>query len=269
MALTPNNQIEAILAGEDIPVSSRQLAFLKEAIRNGGGSGETFETVAEIAVGEMEQKGSIFIYVIDDVTPPTINTTETYYLNNASNPSTIVLNEDGVQAIAFNCDSIEDFSPLDEDKPILVVSWVDGECNIGSNNKDSFSNTTVKILKKVSSGGALPENVKPTYEFDFDASISDDQITFTPAEGVTYAAIAAAIAETPNVKARITLSTALGATFTANFNLSISGDDGVAYAANVVFILGSDPVAIRLSVGEDEGQTVCIGLMKTLAVASA
>jgi len=46
MALTPNNQIEAILAGEDIPVSSRSLAFIKEAVQNGGGSGELPEVTS-------------------------------------------------------------------------------------------------------------------------------------------------------------------------------------------------------------------------------
>lgn len=111
--------------------------------------------------------------------------------------------------------------------------------------------------------------LKPTYVFDFTASISSNQITYTPAEGVTYAAIAAALAETPHVKANITLPEEWGATITTDFNFSISGDDGVGYAANAVCIIGSNPVAFILSVGENEGQTICTGSMKTLAVASA
>lgn len=239
----------------------------------GGGSSETYETVTEIPVGEMqEMEGAYFAET--EAPFQTFSESEVYYLNTSDSPNdgfAIDTEDNTVIGILWNCKMDLDSDlpvPLDPSKPYTAVLKNDDTLAIVADTPD-LSNTTVKILKKVSDGGDLPENVKATYVFDFAASISGDQITFTPAEGVTYAAIAAAIAKTPHVKAILTFPEAMGLTITADFNFSISGDDGVAYSASAICIIGSDPVAFRLSVGEDEGQTVCTGSMKTLAVKSA
>lgn len=352
----------AKLAGRDVdirtmtpPVASSLTEKLMLEIADrldgmGGGSTDTYETVAEIAVGEMEGEDGHYGYSTDASEISDINPSEIYYLNSATDPSTIVQVDRDMSFIGFNLKfKFDGETPtrIDLSKPLVgVVYGEDSKAFVYSDTTD-LSNTTVKILKKVStpSGGGkfvvpitmsqqgvssdvtlnqiksafddkqsvvaqysvgtgtaeIPlidigethvlfsgfistgekveiryqtvggwsykrTQIKSTYEFDFDAAINSDQITFTPADGVTYAAIAAALAETPNVKARITLPEAIGATITADFNFSISGDDGVGYAANAVCIIGSDPVAFILSVGEDGGQTVCTGRMKTLAV---
>lgn len=352
----------AKLAGRDVdiktmtpPVASSLTEKLMLEIADrldgmGGGSSDTYETVAEIAIGEMTgQEGQYYSYTGDVSAAPQISESETYYLNDIDDPSTVVTFGSDLSMIGFNL-IVEDEEPhrIDQKKPFVVIGWNEeaSEVIVQSDTPD-LSNTTVKILKKVEapSGGwkfivpitmsqqgissdvtldqikaafddkqsvvaqysvgtdtaeiplidigetfvlfsgfiSTGENVeiryqtvggwsfkrtplKPTYVFDFTASISGNQITYTPAEGVTYAAIAAALAKTPHVKAIITLPEEYGATITADFNFSISGDDGVGYAANAVCIIGSDPVAFILRVGEDGGQTVCTGRMKTLAV---
>ena len=399
----------AKLAGRDVdiktmtpPVASSLTEKLMLEIADrldgmGGGSGETYETVAEIEVGEMQFDGSVYMYVFENAETPAFSDGETYYLNSAECHGVASVDDEGT-LLLFNTTDTKNLDPTDPSMPSAAISYEKGDAAFASNS-DSFANTTITILKKVSapsggdeflvtatadisggltglglsnfsasvtemvaavkegklvrihgngnnivyidlycglayaagevnflafdgvvvdgstrtfygvsvlvyndgesddavadiaiqppvphfdattdddkilsvgsSGMEWSDEFKKTYEFGFTASISGNQITYTPAEGVTYAAIAAALAKTPHVKAIITLPEEYGVTITADFNFSISSENDVGYAANAVCIIGSNPVAFILSVGENEGQTICTGSMKTLAVASA
>jgi len=306
MALTPNNQIEAILAGEDIPVSSRSLAFVKEAVQNGGGSSETYETVAEIQVGKMQGQEGQYSYEAVAENVPEISESETYYLNDESNPSTMVQGEEGSPLIGFNVQfDAEVPSRVNLDEPLVMVAWEDerGRVLVQSDTPD-LSNKTVKILKKVSepSGSnlpevtsadngkvltvvagswdkadptkelpsvssddngdvlmvvngawakaSLPENLKPTYEFGFALAAGSDPGTYvaTPDSGVTYAAITAALSETPNVYFTGTLPTG------EKLRAAVDNIDVVNsfVCANGMFYTGSSFTAYRLKIQSDE-----------------
>ena len=90
------------------------------------------------------------------------------------------------------------------------------------------------------------ENLKPTYEFGFTATPDGQgRFTVTPDSGSTYAAITAALAETPNVYAKIEIE---NLSLTLLFNNKIT--DSVSYVDAVG--LGDDTY-FRLSVADDGG----------------
>lgn len=260
MALTPNNQIEAILSGEDIPVSSRQLAFLKEAIQNGG-SGETYETVAEIAVGTMTE-GSLGLLVYEAEDLVSIPSGANYYFNSENYP----LTEISEGAFVYGIDT-EEGTVTD---PAFGI-WVDGSVTIIRSTKD-LSNTTVRILKKASapSGGSeLPEvsasdngkilkvvdgawdKAEQSKEFEFTAA-PDGQggYTVTAGDDVTYVAILNAMASSPLVFAIVSVP-ALNNTVIAQFNAKSSvGGNGVV-AASIVGYFNSAYCIMELYMRSD------------------
>lgn len=158
----------AKLAGRDVdiktmtpPVASslteKLMLEIADRLDNmGGGSSETYETVAEIEVGEMVGVDGKYSFTATNVTVPTIDTSATYYLNDSENPSSHVdlIEED--PAILFNVTDPEDFRPEDPSKPLVAFAYDEQKstCLVMSDTPD-LSNTTVKILKKVSapSGG--------------------------------------------------------------------------------------------------------------------
>ena len=192
-----------------------------------GGGGDEYETVAEIAVGTMEEQGGVYTFLSENVNAPDIVEGEIYYLNEQSVKSDGVLLSDAGSFIGFNFD-LDTEEPIDPLKPWWLFAWETGNFALSADNK-TLENTTVKILKKVSGGGSITvdselsetsENpvqnkvitaalggLKPTYEFGFTVTTgqTEDELIVTPDSGSTYAAIAAALAETPNVYAVLDL----------------------------------------------------------------
>lgn len=172
MALTPNNQIEAILAGEDIPVSSRQLAFLKEAIQNGS-SGDTYETIAEYTLGNeitghQIQNGHLWMVTLSDEDAAAVfdavESGADLYFNSPEMPieKPEGAEEQSESVILCNNATIEDgtITGLTEPGCAFGVMYSNNTYVAEIVSTEDLSNTTVKILKKVSapSGGSdLPE----------------------------------------------------------------------------------------------------------------
>lgn len=259
----------ALLQGKKINPLTANESALAYAVAHGGGSEPTYETVAEIEVGTMEKpEGTPYYVFVADEAFPAVDE-ETYYFNSSNNPSDTVLSYEGqVMGILWNAKTEEaDIIPIDQSKPWYGFTKVDNKSGIISDTPD-LSNTTVRILKKVEQGGDIPEGLKPTYEFDFSAEPEEGSFTATPASGVTYAAIASALAETPHVYAKITFPSAMGLVVTARFNENITGDGQTGYYASALVLIAGDPTAIGLTIGDNAGQTVCAGTIKTLAVSN-
>lgn len=147
--LTPNNIYEAILAGEQVTPTSREQAFLQEAVQNG--SSETYETVAEIEVGEMVENHGLYMFQPSDSIPLAKN--ETLFFNSEEYPLEYV--EAGTIYV-YNLDAS---TGIPTGSPAYGV-FIDGSYIQGLiSDTPDLSNTTVRILKKVSepSGGGLPE----------------------------------------------------------------------------------------------------------------
>ena len=119
-----------------------------------GGSGDTYETVAEIEVGHMQSGGEempgVYIYSDSEAVAPALNENETYYLNAADNESNSVVIDLDAITLRFNASTGEGLpTPLDTDKKMYVIQWAGNGLTFVSDTAD-ISNTTVKILKKVS-----------------------------------------------------------------------------------------------------------------------
>lgn len=176
MNLVPENNMERILNGEDVTPSCRAEYFVKQAIDNAGGGGETYETVAEIEVGAMEYADGCYSNESSEFdVSEEIAAGETYYFNSTANPSTSIIPEEN--AVLFNCEMGEGGYPV----PIIpnkawfyVVFESDHKTIVGSYDK-AIENTTVRILKKVSGGGAfiVPITAVPDFETG-DVAISTD-----------------------------------------------------------------------------------------------
>lgn len=149
-------RLRKILRGGKLtPVTADEQA-VKIAVDNAGG-GDTYGTVGEIAVGTMEQSNDgVYTFKATNVTVPTIDTSTTYYLNNLENPSSHVDFIEGSPALLFNVDNPEDFLPKDPSKLLVALAYdvQESTCLVMSDRPD-LSNTTVKILKKVSGGGRI------------------------------------------------------------------------------------------------------------------
>lgn len=121
-----------------------------------GGGGDTYETVAEIAVGTMESGGEqmpgLYIYSDSEAVAPALDENETYYLNTAENESNSVVIDIDTTTLRFNASTGEGLpTPLDTDKDMYVMQWA-GNGLFFAADTDAISNTTVRILKKVSGG---------------------------------------------------------------------------------------------------------------------
>ena len=281
----------AKIAGRDVnletmtpPVASNMteklMLEIAERIDNiGGGSDEsTYEVVAEIEVGEMTPDGSDgYYFAPDGGIDLSANTGTTYYLNSEDNASSAVVAYGDDYLILFNGDP-QTQRPIDPDKP--VVSVITGDHG-GIFSTTDLSNTTVRILKAASEpSGGLPEvtaadngdvltvvegvwskaepnpNLKPTYEFGITVTVGTELGTFelTPNEGVTYAAITAALAVTPNVYFSLSMPNA--AIIVALVNQNEPVDDTVAYVAaafvvSVDFGCGRKFYGVRAAIYED------------------
>lgn len=152
-------------------------AMAKKA--GGGGGGDTYETVAEIAVGTMEEQGGMYIYSTS-ASAPSINRNSTYYLNDASYPNDDIAVEDGDTVIAFNT-ILGEQGRIDPNKPFIVFEWNDGSLIVVSDTDDA-ENTTVRILKKVSGGGGSNNIYRITGSLDtntgsiYNASATPDEV---------------------------------------------------------------------------------------------
>lgn len=123
--------------------------------------GDTYETVAEIAVGTMEQMQELsgfYAYDESDVSAPTLINDETYYFNDSEMSSTLV--DVGVEYVTlrFNASAGDELpTRVNPNEPLYVFQWdlEDGTLLVVS-DANEIENTTVTILKKVSGSSALP-----------------------------------------------------------------------------------------------------------------
>ncbi len=208
-------------------------ATIKDAEQySGDDEGDEPEVVLEIEVGDLTAAGDVFVWQDTETSEePEIKEGEVYYLNNMETPSTVVeIREDG-PSIGWNTADIDAPEPVEPGQPMTLVGWDDGVLGVMTTDS-GIAHTTIRILKKAATPSglpavtsadngkvltvvygawakaSLPENLKPTYEFGFTVTPGSEQGTFvaTPDSGVTYAAIAAALAVTPNVYAVLDLS---------------------------------------------------------------
>lgn len=222
-------------------------ATLRDCGESGGGSEPTYETVAEIEVGTMAKQEGVYGISIR-LDKSIFDTSLKYYFNSADTPLEIVITEDEIAGLTYN------FSAGGEilGTPAYAIELGDDD-TAGLVSSEDLSNTTVRILKKVEQGGGdIPENLKPTYEFDFTvtAGESEGALVVTPDSGATYTAISAALTETPNVYANIDFAP-LGLTIRARFDIDIPGDPENALTANTFVWGGSKWTGARLSVVSD------------------
>jgi len=129
-----------------------------------GGGGDEYETVAEIQVGEMEGQEGQYSYEAVAENVPEISEFETYYLNDESNPSTMVHVEKGSPLVGFNVQFDGEVpSRVNPDEPLVMVAWEDenGRVLVQSDTTD-LSNTTVKILKKSSGDITVDDELSET-----------------------------------------------------------------------------------------------------------
>ena len=123
------------------------------------GGGDTYETVAEIEVGQMEQPQEMFgfyVYNESDASAPTLVNDETYYFNDSETSSTLV--DVGVETVTlrFNASTGEGLpTRVNPNKPLYVIQWnIDNGTLLVVSDANEVENTTVRILKKVSGGGS-------------------------------------------------------------------------------------------------------------------
>jgi len=175
MNLTPENNMERILAGEDVAPSCRAEYFVKQAIDNAGsGGGDTYETVAEINVGQMQAREGL----------PGLYYYQTSLVNNL--PKTdLYLNSGDILMEYVEAQGLDNwlhnFSSAGEviETPAYAISADNDTFTIMASD-DELSNTTVKILKKVSGGGSITV---------------DDELSDTSENPVQNKVISAALAE--------------------------------------------------------------------------
>ena len=120
-----------------------------------GGTSETYETVAEIQVGEMEKNDNLYLFSFTNSEIPAFVNGESCYLNNAENQGTVYIDSDGIY-LMFNTEDPDRLTPTDPDKPVMAITFVSDEGVIISDSED-LSNTTVRILKAASEPSVLPE----------------------------------------------------------------------------------------------------------------
>lgn len=268
MNLTPENTMERILNGENVTPNNRTEYFVKQAIDNagsGGGGGDEYETVAEIAVGDMAQQGGIYFYQIpQDVRPEVPRGSDALFFNSADYPLTWI--ESGT---IYSYNFSGEGAPLDSPAYALALDGTDVIALYSDTN--AIENTTVKILKKVSGGDPITvdselsetsENpvqnkvitaalagLKPTYEFGFTvtAGQTEGEFIVTPDSGSTYAAIAAALAETPNVYAVLDLGFQ-NQVIRARFSVDSTVSGAETTSASCMFWAGTKWMGVRLIV---------------------
>lgn len=239
----------ALLMGKKVNPLTANESALAYAVAHGGGSEPTYETVAEIQVGTMVGGDGQYSFTATNVTVPTIDTSATYYLNNSENPSSNVKLVEGNPFFLFNAADPDDFHPEDPSKPLVGLAYNGQEqtCLVLSDTPD-LSNTTVRILKKVEQGGGdIPENLKPTYEFGFEMT-ADGQgnFTVTADEGVTFAALKSALAETPLVFAMVRHGGQLS-------RIQIQSDRESKIETTVIFYAGNNTfLALDISIAADD-----------------
>ena len=121
---------------------------LNDNYPEGGGGGESYETVAEIEVGTMDEQGGL--YIAEDIVA-NVPLGETLYFNN---PEYEMEYNATMTSYLYNF-SAETQQPTGT--PAYVLAIHSTRVTIGSDT--DLSNTTVKILKKVS-GGSSGSGVK-------------------------------------------------------------------------------------------------------------
>ena len=170
--LIPNNIYEAILSGEQVTPTSREQAFLQEAVQNGINSqDETYwngEIDASMVSGDQVD--------IPLPTDPNLPAGATLVVDSAEYPLTDVSGTEFVYESVYNYDTAQD-QPIDENEPwfVVQVDEVTGRGNdvlpglLGGADTTSYLLTIatgedlvgadVSIVKKaeVPSGGGLPE----------------------------------------------------------------------------------------------------------------
>lgn len=258
-----NARERAILFGKDIKPATLDESAIAYAVAHGGGSEPTYETVAEIEMGTMEKPEGMPYYVfVANEAFPVLDEEKTYYFNSSNNSSDSALTYEGqVMGILWNAKTEEaDIIPIDPNKPWYGFTQVDNKSGIISDTPD-LSNTTVRILKKVEQGGggALPENVKPTYEFGFSVTVgqTESDLIVTPDSGSTYAAITAALAETPNVYAVIDLGFQ-NQVVRALFSVDATASGAESTSAIGMFWSGTKWMGVRLMVTSNDQATIIV-----------
>lgn len=153
-------RLRKILRGSKLtPMTADEFA-VKEAIDNAGSGGDKYETVTEIEIQPMEQGAGIgfpddWWYRDTPALVFDIDENETYYWNDSDHPcDSVLVIPNVVKLILFNCVSENDtIVAIDATKPSYAVID-DGREHLAVESSEDISNTTVKILKKVSGGGA-------------------------------------------------------------------------------------------------------------------
>ena len=186
----------ALLQGKKINPLTANESALAYAVAHSGGSEPTYETVAEIQVGEMVLSDGFYAYA-SNLPYLSVDETKNYYLNDENHPNDGFAPLGNAPAICWGCEYDDgNFVPIDPSVSWVAVADDDGVIGIISDTPD-LSNTTVRILKKVEQGGGdLPENLKPTYVVHL--KIGENK-TATVDEDIDD--ILAAIANGQNVKA--------------------------------------------------------------------
>lgn len=188
------------------------------------GSGDEYETVAEIAVGQMQKYGELYAYGIPDGTEPPISDEDfasgQLYVDGNN------LTQSG-NMIGYNIDP-QTMTVIAEPAIGFVVDGEAGERNIASvAASNDISNTTVTILKKVSGGETITV---------------DDELSSTSENPVQNKVVTAALASVTPLVCDVSAS---GFDITVN---DTPAELNAAWAANREIII---PVAnIRLKMTE-------------------
>lgn len=214
-------RLSKILRGKDTKPQTELEAAIKYAIDTAGGGGDEYETVAEIEVGQMEEEAGLYNYMAEGQYDVQVDPTAEYYLQ----PQNIRLNTvigDEANGFVYNFDTETD-EPTDT--PAYAFQFASFVAAVMSDT--DLSNTTVKILKKVSGGGSI----------SVDSELSD-----TSENPVQNKVITAALAPVTPLVCDVSAS---GFDITVN---DTPAELNAAWAANRVIII---PVAnIRLKMTE-------------------
>lgn len=262
----------ALLMGKKVNPLTANESAIAYAVAHGGGSEPSYETVAEIPVGTMELMPDTEATLYGASTPvASVPTDSGLYFGSPDYPLT--RNEhNGITNYLYNLDISTGERP-DTSKPGYGLLYQPAQdayvCTVVSS--DDLSNTTVKILKKAEEPSVLPEvtaadngdvltvvdgawdkaepnpNLKPTYEFGFEMT-ADGQgnFTVTADEGVTFAALKSALAETPLVFAMVRHGGQLS-------RIQIQSDRESEIETTVIFYAGNNTfLALDISIAADD-----------------
>lgn len=142
-------RLRKILRGGKLTPMTADEKAVKIAVDNAGGGGDEYETVAEIAVGQMVEQGGGYVYTIPNEDQPQLpRGSESLCFNSVEYPLRWV--ETGTRYV-YNMD--------DEGSQVGIPAY--GVVMDGTNaimvmsDSNAIQNTTVTILKKISGSGSI------------------------------------------------------------------------------------------------------------------